>query len=311
MKPAYFPFSYIPEPVAAAIHEFFGGVVVYQPNDRCIPALARQLADAGKVEIRVPVTGDEDRLSAKLAEYHQWSNIHGKSAAMLAARPGKGTYPSDFSSNISSEILGESAQADEKADPLFSARLFLQTAQQFDQDQDDIDRKLAHAERSRKNLLSGLDGRPADASLDLPFPEEDAGALMTLSRLSAWCRLANEDAAMPLVLVTSSREVVRHIQEKFSEKLRTIDVLSSGAGGNLAEAVNKALLDLTQIPRDAKTLEFPAFSANVNENIQIQMLIIEDTSPDRFCRLFIDPAQHLPAPKGPSAHMVVFLFSIK
>lgn len=295
MRFAYFPFTYITEPVASLLYDLFGGVVIYQPDESRIPANVRQLAKAGKIELRFPVRGGEDRLSAEFLAYRQWGEIHQKQSAAMAARPEESAYPSDFIARIRSEILGRAADLSDRADPLFSARLFLLMAQQYDQDQDDIERELARAERSRKELLSKLDSGSARALPQKPpFPQADAGEHMTPSRLSAWCHLIQEDPITPPVLVTTSPAVMSHILETLDVKIHSIR--SGPPGKSPPDELVRALSALAETPWSGTDIVLPALGPAFSENFQFQVKIIESTPPDRLCRLItgVDP----PAAEG-------------
>ncbi len=73
MKPIYFPFTYISEAAVAAISACFKQTVVYQPSRHTLPAEMQKLADSGLIDVRIPITGDENKLDAILRDYNEWA----------------------------------------------------------------------------------------------------------------------------------------------------------------------------------------------------------------------------------------------
>ena len=76
MKPIYFPFTYISEPVVEATGVCFKQLVVYQPSNQKVPEKMQKWAKSGILDIRVPVKSDEKELDAALRDYKTWVNIH-------------------------------------------------------------------------------------------------------------------------------------------------------------------------------------------------------------------------------------------
>jgi hypothetical protein len=92
--PAYMPFAYLSEPTARILTALVGPVVVYQPLKANIPESLGALAMQGLVEIRTPITRDDDRLRAALSEFNEWARMN----------PGKSTPGAGFFSQRQGEI---------------------------------------------------------------------------------------------------------------------------------------------------------------------------------------------------------------
>ncbi|MBU4289417.1 MAG: hypothetical protein KKI12_14750, partial [Proteobacteria bacterium] len=98
MKPIYFPFTYISEPVLEALSAFFKQIVVYQPSSLNVPESMQKLADSGLLEIRIPVKGDENKIDNILKDYKSWANIHqGSEMAFFKMNPDKIPFFDDSS----------------------------------------------------------------------------------------------------------------------------------------------------------------------------------------------------------------------
>ena len=73
MTPIYMPFTYLPSSTAHILATLFGPVVVYQPLGAGASDSLASLAAQGLIEIRTPLTGDEQRLKSALVEFTQWA----------------------------------------------------------------------------------------------------------------------------------------------------------------------------------------------------------------------------------------------
>ncbi len=73
---AYMPFTCLSEPTARLLTALVGRVVVYQPLKMNIPESLTALVSQGLVEIRTPITRDDDRLRAALAEFMHWARMN-------------------------------------------------------------------------------------------------------------------------------------------------------------------------------------------------------------------------------------------
>jgi hypothetical protein len=76
MKPIYFPFTFISEPVFDALSACFGKIVVYQSSKVNIPENMKEWDNSGKLEIRIPIEGDEEKIDNILQDFKTWAQLH-------------------------------------------------------------------------------------------------------------------------------------------------------------------------------------------------------------------------------------------
>ena len=211
MTPIFFPFTYMPEPTAAALSAVFRRVGLYRPSETPLPETVQRHADAGFLEIRTPVGGDEDGLRRAAADYRAWAERHsGSPLAFFKSQQGQIPFFEESSlSRIRSDIkrgAGERTD-DASADPVFGARLFLSVAQDFDREQWEVNRGFADLRDLEASLLKSIHGEQEAGGPSATAPVEDLGRHMTDRRLWAWSCLWAGDPAADALLVTDSREI--------------------------------------------------------------------------------------------------------
>ena len=234
MTIAYMPFTYIPESTARILSALVGPVVIYQPLKKNIPESLSALASQGFVEIRTPMTQDDDRLCAALAEFTDWARMNpGKStpgAGFFSARQGEVPFFDETTINRIRTDIKRYHQSDHPADDQtdetqagFSARLFLSLAQENDLATDRLDHDLNQFKALEKDFLVTL--KDAD---DVGFNRQaiggaiwrdDPGAKLTGQRIRAWATLAAADAELPQLLITTSRAVIDTLLETRGETI--------------------------------------------------------------------------------------------
>lgn len=219
MKPVYMPFTYLTEPTARILSVLMGPVVVYQPLENRVDGSLTALADQGLIDIRTPLTGDENRLSAALSEFTQWAGQNpGRStpgADYVGAQQGNVPYYDDSSiSRIRSEIKkykGWPANTNAQ-ETGFSARLFLAAAEQNDRTTAHLDQNLRQFKALEQGFLDSLaQGDEADFNrhaLGSQLWQEDPGAKRTEQRIRSWATLAAADPELPELFITTSPAVV-------------------------------------------------------------------------------------------------------
>ena len=174
MKPIYFPFTYISEPVLEALSAFFKQIIVYQPSSLNIPESMQKQADSGLLEIRIPVNGDENKIDNILKDYKSWANIHqGSEMAFFKTKPDIIPFFGEFStSQIKADIKKkkQKQQNEKKQDSLLNARIFLHMAQEFDLQNLEINKALLLSEEKTLDLIDNLKGEDED---ELSFKGND------------------------------------------------------------------------------------------------------------------------------------------
>jgi len=212
MNPAYFPFTYIEESAAMKINSIFGRATIYQPISSAIPESIRHLEKDGRIEIRVPVQGDEDRLIKFFTEFKEWGKLHQSEGVSLKTIFNKGFYNTSFAAQISTDILTTNKDEKPELDPVFLARLFLFMAQDLDIQQSEIGQDLSLSIDDELDLFRSMTGE--DRALDISkgsLFDNDAGAYMTDQRMAAWVELMQKDEQAPSFLLTTSKTAFNEI----------------------------------------------------------------------------------------------------
>lgn len=218
MKPVYFPFTHIQEPIARQISRLFGPTIVYLPMPTGFPEAMRQLEADGCIDLRVPYPEDGDRLVQSCREFKIWGGQHYGEGASLKKAFSEGFYNQSFTAQIRSDILKYDKAVDVTPDPVFSSRLFLLMAQELDVQQHDLDREMALSRAAERELFARLEGRELMPDLPGEHPKNtDYGSVMTAARLSAWSHLFYKDVPESCFLVTDSRASVEQMTESFPD----------------------------------------------------------------------------------------------
>lgn len=230
MKPIYMPFTHMTEPTARMLSTLVGPVVVYQPLENKVADSLTALADQGLIEIRSPLTGDEQRLTAALAEFTQWAGQNpGRSTPgtdFVGAQQGTVPYFDESTINrIRSEIkqygtLPVDTAAEEAG---FSARLFLAAAEQNDRTTAHLDQDLQQFKVLEQGFLDSLiesdESNFSRHALGSQIWQEDPGAKRTEQRIRAWATLAAADPELPDLLISTSPAVVDMLVETKGEAI--------------------------------------------------------------------------------------------
>jgi hypothetical protein len=227
MKPIYFPFTYINKPMAEALGACFRQTVVYQPSRHHVPEEMQAWVDTGLLEIRVPVSGDENNMDAALKEYGTWVSFHqgGAMEYLKRMRDKIPFFDDTFVSQIKADIQRPSSQSrmQKKAEVLVHARLFLQAAQEFDRQQHEINREMKIFEVMESDLIKGLTGEDETSISQAAEPaglvKDDPGLYMAAERLKAWNYLRQQDPGAAGLYITGSRSVFDELIDRLPEVL--------------------------------------------------------------------------------------------
>ncbi len=287
MIPIYFPMTYIPEPVAQALHSLFGPVTVLQPVAENPPPALGKLAADGLIHLQIPCAGDGDKLVQVLEAFYQWGRLHHGSEISLKAFFETGTSQDSFTAQIKTDILKNGNPDAPDPDPLFPARLFLLMAQDLDARQNELTHDLAASEDAEKHLFSRIKGdeTPSDDSVKTRF-SGDSGSYRTGPRLSAWCRLFKEwaPASGSFFLVTDSRAAVEEIREQVPElapvgAIERISCRQPAAGG---AALEKYLAKLAAGPLSGGRV-LPDLIAGTGPEVGLRFYALPDADAGDFC----------------------------
>jgi hypothetical protein len=231
MKPVYFPFTYINDSTARNLYDCFGRLDVYQPVASKIPESIQKLADEGILELKTPVSGDEERITALIKEYEEWGELHQKSDMAFLKAIGERIpfFDDTFSTQLASQIkkIRDEKYLKEKTDILFNARLFLSLAQDYDIMQEGINRDLISVHEMEKKLLAGLThedelyfAKRTGGYLEI----DDSGRYKIKERIEAWTYIMSNDTEPPRFFVTCNRDAFDFIIEKTADIKDIIEI---------------------------------------------------------------------------------------
>ena len=245
IQPIYFPFTYVPRWVAETLATYFKHFWVYQPSSRQIPDEMQPWVDSNVMKVRVPVQTADEAFGKVVKDFQSFAHLHDdpkrlKTAAQLGQDCGIPFFGEATASQIVADVKkgSESDPAESNFGPLFCARVFLDFAQQFDRQSDELNRGLDVHEQRSQTLLEKLSGQK-DAGLPVTpltaeIKAEDFGEYMTRGRLQAWIRLFLEDTDNSGFFVTSSQSVCNHLIENLTavEKITPSEGLPAKAAGD-------------------------------------------------------------------------------
>ncbi len=291
MKPIYFPFTYVPEPVAQALAACCGPFIVYQPLGGRLPETMQPWVERGFIDIRIPVAGDEQLLEKAVNDYRNWAHLQleasggAKNAFLKAGADRRPLFDSSASSQIVAEVK---ARQREKTAPagrpaVLSARMFLYFAQQFDSQNRGVDGVLQDFAQKEERLMRELQpeegGLPGGRLPEHSPPPDDFTDYMLETRMEAWTRLLLSDSQSSPFFVTHRRSVLEHVLEYAPEAEEVLHVSGTGpiAENVAADALKaqKRMADLTRIAADrtvsVRRGEVPAFWQDIPAGITLSI----------------------------------------
>ena len=233
MKPIFFPFTYVSDPVAEALAACFGQFIIYQPVSGNISDQMQAWIDRDVVDLRVPVTGDENKLKTAVRDYRIWADLHGglpnEKPAILKTRMNPLPLFNDLSSSkiiedIKEKIHGHSSTQNQ--DPVLAARIFLYFAQEFDRQNQELTDALDRYDQQESDLFRRLkmeDDPVAGQFRVTPKPAPDPlSDYMISDRLEAWTRIFDQDPEASNLFVTHSPDVLEHLLDRAPTVARVI-----------------------------------------------------------------------------------------
>jgi hypothetical protein len=268
MTPIYFPYTYLSRSHAKTLAAFFNKITVYQPSALMPPSQMQQMVESGFLDIRVPITGLQDKFDRAVRDFQHWAELY-RDTGELKTVSSQGRYRFRLSANEStvSQILKD-LRHDIKQDPdsdgddpVFLARVFLEIAQTFDRQNDDIDQNLGAHDDDIQNLFREIKGdREDSAHITSPPLETDSdasGEYMVLSRLEAWTYLLQQDPDPGGIFITSSRSVVEHILDKVAEAVKVFQASIPYPRASEEERFENLRLELMRYCTDLSLAEKP------------------------------------------------------
>ncbi len=311
MKPIYFPYTFVPSEIVEAGAACFGEMIVYQPSGLGIPPQMADAAKKGLLDIHVPVKDDTKQIFSVLNEYKSWAEVHKDTDGIRLALRTNTKRQMPFMDECSIMKIREDIQRrinrtdtiEEKPDPLFSARVFLRMAHEFDMHHYDINQGIRQLNITEQDLMRNLQGGDEvfdkDSIRDGAFRADDPSDFMITERIEAWSGLMlheqkhNEVSGL---FVTSYRSVFAYMVENFSEGEMVLKAENIPIHENRIEKIqgwrdvfNKNIQRYTQDPCPVmmdKMLNIPA-DTGCGRTMSLSMYIIPGKSPlDVFARFF-------------------------
>lgn len=291
-KPIYFPHTYLPPATAAAMRSAFAAVVAYPPVAGRLPPDMRALVESGFLEVVAPAAEDEERLERALREYEQWGRRQQGGAGLLAVflsdRPGADPLMADgTATQIASQIrrrpAGEPPSTAHAA--CRCAAVFLQLAQQADEQGYQVREELGRSERAHAGLLKALAGKaPAPEVCRPPHPEAAPEADLLLEhRLRAWARLFAQRPYASPVFVTASPKVIELLAEKFPTMRRIGRTALNGTAGERRSPAPPSRGDLMLRLESLASLPLPDPAASDEDLGTLpEVYVVPDLAPRRL-----------------------------
>jgi hypothetical protein len=266
MKPIYFPFTYIPDPVAEAVAACFGPFIVYRPCSGNVPDPMQRWAGQGVLELRAPAADEDRDLTAIVKGYLDWADLHlphaGVKTADLKSRLGGLPFFDDSASSkiladIKGRIRGRSSA--EIIDPTQAARIFLCLAEEFDRQNHEAACELDRCHQKNLDLIRKLKMEEDGLAVE-PQPQPEILAdYMVSDRIQAWSRLFVQDPAASGLFVTHSPAVMAHLLDSTPTAVRIMgwksiapDIAKNAAGLSWRE---KLAFNLARYAEDAQGTE--------------------------------------------------------
>jgi hypothetical protein len=302
MKPTYFPFTYVSDPVAEALSACFGQFMVYRPlNEHPTEQMLRWI-NRGVADVRVPVAGNENELIAAVKNYRTWADLHREGSSDKAAILRSRVDPVPFFNEMSTRKIVEDIKENipgkaniQLPDPVLTARIFLYFAQEFDRQNHELTDDLNHHQQQEAELIRRLkmeeDSIAAEFRNDpaqLPDPFSD---YMIADRLAAWARIFCRDPDVSGLFVTHSAAVLEHLLDRASTAVRIMDLKSipSGKSENAAMKSWQARLALNlvrhleqdQVDAGGESME-PLDLPAADNTVSLSVYRVPDQTPYEF-----------------------------
>lgn len=322
IKPIYFPFTYVPRWVAETLITYFKDFRIYQPSAMKIPAEMQPWVDANVMEVRVPVRTTDEAFGRVVKDFQSFASLHNdpkslKTAAQLGQACGIPFFDESAAAQIVADVKkdNQSSFSETQFDPLFCARVFLDFAQQFDRQSDELNQGLGINERRSQTLLEKLIGEKDTELPTTPLVAEikgdEAGEYMTRARLHAWIRLFFEDTIDAGFFVTSSQSVFDHLIENLTGVEKIFESEEPSVKAALGGAVHtwrdpflgqlKQLIETQWPMAEADVAAVPPLES-VHAKVTLKLYLVPNHSPaDLFVQVLEDEQVNSSNSRQPTA----------
>ncbi len=317
VKPIYFPYTYVPQWVAETLAAYFKRFTVYQPSGRKLPPEMQPWIEANVMGVRVPVQTEDDALAKMAKEFRAFAGLHDHSKNLKTAVLGgqQGAIPCFGESAVSrivSDVKKSSRSASDRADfdPVFSAQVFLDFAQEFDRQTAELNRDLGLNKRHSHDFLKEISGEKENGLPATPLRAEikveDPAEYMTLDRFQAWLRLFMIDPVDSGLFVTSSPALFNHVIETLAASQKVMQAEGLPVIGAKDDAAvswrDSFLLQMKQLIENTEGAAGHPFSElplppDQRSNVRLTIHRVSGQGPsDIFSRIFEDQNSDTPKP---------------
>lgn len=307
MKPIFFPFTFIDDTVAAKLNAVLGPLVIYQPAPGGLPGGMQPWVADGRIEPRVPVASDAQRLHRLVKDYRQWAAVHqgAETSVYKVLRDAIPFFDESSATQIRSNLKQLRQEAPPAAAPqatedtrLFSARVFLQMAQEFDLQTWEMQQTLRAQAGMNRDLMQLLHGQADDVSAPgimnaAADPAENSEDYMLDQRLASWASLMQHDPEAQGPFVTHVRAVMDFLLEQAPEArvlpwppaaVAAAKDYDPGAARHLLEALRQIAVEPW---KDGAQDSAPVSPAILNaDTADLKLYIVPDIAPQRFFARF-------------------------
>jgi len=272
MQAIIFPLTYISETVCEAVKTCFQQVRIYQPTRGQVPLQLQALSQKGLIDIAIPAENDDNKIDILVKDYRNWAGQH-QGGVLNYLKHQRGSIPF-FDETATAQIKADikyPARAPEPQDPLLNARVFLQIAQAYDLESEEIARKLAVTNHAGRNLFMNIIGEPEAPVQNALRPKTmegiDSAGYMIPPRTLAWAQLFLKDSAFdptgkPTVFLTTHREALEFLMEQAPSAEHILKVASLPIIKHLSEGYDDWQTGFNQI-LDAFPENAGAMAANL------------------------------------------------
>ena len=302
MKPVYFPFTYVTDPVAQALAACFGQFIVYQPLAGKIPEMMSPWIEKGILDVRVPEAEDQKELETMVKNYQSWADLH---IVRPGSRPSliqtwKDAVPF-FASSSSSQVMAdvkEQVRGESTARGTMSVSadiIFLYFAQEFDRHNDEITLDIKQYRQKEAELMRDL--KMEDDSLTAEFQKEaalnpdDSAGYMLMERLDAWTRILLRDIDLSGIFITHLPAVMQELLDRTPtvEKLLQVESIPTNPvltaeHASWQKKLRSALsyiVDHKWPPATGRQVVCPDFPAAAN-TVSLSIYLIPDQMPRKY-----------------------------
>lgn len=233
MTPVYFPFTYVPDEVAAATSLFFSNIICYH-NGSDIPPRMHRSADTLQITYRNPFPDTPDRFDDLYNAYRDWAANHQGSDLAFFKSTDMQSIPF-FDDTTAPHRIRDAIKAYRRSEKtyvssgLLRARIFLRLAAAFDQQQEELTTGFRSITAKEQQMFTRLIGEDAEEFEQFAVGKEavlsDYGSHMTSERIGAWTCLFLNDPSPPAFFLTSSPAIAAHVFENILVDTETAGIV--------------------------------------------------------------------------------------